>query len=296
MTPTVWARVWLCCGDVAVEVEGEGGAARRNPSPKPARRVQARPQPVQHAGAAHREANTGNVFSCGTPWSEKHMANLHKSKATPLLPGRLVLVISGHGAGCLRGLGPAPDNPERAENRWARTPAETAPRTWLATWPREHKLLFGCWAPVQRQARPGSANSVRGGSCSPTIVRLAGGWGPLNPGGLEVAKLGRCWPAPMQVNAVPQAHRMNCSPPQGWSRTGSYWSEETRSWQKSMLFPRVLQLLVSQRQGQVVSAASEVTKQIAVLAIKITLVMDNAGKGEAFSLRISQLGSCWYWI
>lgn len=59
-----------------------------------------------------------------------------------------------------------------------------------------------------------------------------------------------------------------------------------------MLFPRVLQLLVSQRQGQVVSAASEVTKQIAVLAIKITLVMDNAGKGEAFSLRISQLGSC----
>lgn len=43
------------------------------------------------------------------------MANLHKLEATPPLPGRLVLVISGHEAGCLGGLGLAPDNPERAE-------------------------------------------------------------------------------------------------------------------------------------------------------------------------------------
>lgn len=76
-------------------------------------------------GAAHWEPNTGKGFSCGPPWSEKHMANLHKLEATPPLPGRLVLVISGHEAGCLGRLGLAPDNPERAwENRWVRTPAE----------------------------------------------------------------------------------------------------------------------------------------------------------------------------
>lgn len=56
------------------------------------------------------------------------MANLHKREATPPLPGRLVLVISGHEAGCLGGLGLAPDNPEKSrENRWVRTPAENSP-------------------------------------------------------------------------------------------------------------------------------------------------------------------------
>lgn len=57
------------------------------------------------------------------------MANLHKSKATPPLPGRLLLVIFGHEAGCLRGLGPAPDNPERAERTDGQGPRQkTAPR------------------------------------------------------------------------------------------------------------------------------------------------------------------------
>lgn len=41
---------------------------------------------------------------------------------------------------------------------------------------------------------------------------------------------------------------------------------------------------------------SEVTKHTAMLAIETVLVMDNAGKRESSSLRISQQGSWSYWV
>lgn len=109
--------MWLCCGDVALEVEGDGGALIPLPSP----------------GSAHPEPNTGNVFSSATPSSEKHMANLHKSKATPLLPGRL----------CSESLATA--------RAWSRAGNPRTGREQMGG-PRQHQPLSACPARLQRAA------------------------------------------------------------------------------------------------------------------------------------------------
>jgi len=106
------------------------------------------------------------------------------------------------------------------------------------------------------------------------------------PPSREDADQCRCWLTPSRRLREPTAHLPEAE--SGWDLT-----EETRSWYKSMLFPHVSNPAVPKGKGK--QSLQPVKLQIATLAIKIVLVTDNAGKGESFSLRISQLGtrSCW---